>query len=66
MVIFDTLIIISFKMMDRVAQLSSMEEDDLYSGYNEYPTIFDVKDLEKDEIFQAALLKSSHGKKNLV
>lgn len=44
----------------------SVDEDDLYSGYNEYPTTFDVRDIETDEIFRAALLESSHGKKNVV
>lgn len=51
--------------MNRVEQLKTVE-DDIYSGYNEYPSTFDIKDLENDEIFQAALLKSSHGRKNLV
>lgn len=44
----------------------SAEEDDLYSGYNEYPSTFDIRDIENDEIFRAALLQSSHGQKNVV
>lgn len=44
----------------RIAPLD--EEDDLYSGYNDYPSAFNTKDLEKDELFQQAL-KSSYGKR---
>lgn len=52
--------------MNRVEELKAANNDDLYSGYNEYPATFDVRDLENDEIFQAASLQSSHGKKSLV
>ncbi|XP_039276818.1 intraflagellar transport protein 88 homolog [Nilaparvata lugens] len=37
-------------------------EDDLYSGFNEYPSTFSTKDIEKDEILQQAL-RSSYGKR---
>ncbi|KAI5703196.1 hypothetical protein M8J75_008843 [Diaphorina citri] len=34
------------------------EEDDLYSGYNEYPSAFNTQDLDNDEMFQQALYTS--------
>uniref|UniRef100_A0A8D9E7U3 Intraflagellar transport protein 88 homolog n=1 Tax=Cacopsylla melanoneura TaxID=428564 RepID=A0A8D9E7U3_9HEMI len=34
------------------------EDDDLYSGYNEYPSAFDTQDLDNDEGFQQALYTS--------
>jgi len=40
-------------------------DDDLYSGYNEYPSAFSTKDLEKDEIFQQAL-RASYGRRPVV
>lgn len=52
--------------MNRIAELKAANEDDLYSGYNEYPSTFDIRNLENDEIFQAARRKSSHERKNLV
>ena len=52
--------------MNRVVELKASNDNDLYSGYNEYPSSFDIRDLDKDELFQEALLKSSHGRKNLV
>lgn len=40
-------------------------EDDIYAGYNDYPSIYNIKDLEQDELFQEAL-KTSYGKRSLV
>lgn len=40
-------------------------DDDLYSGYNEYPTALSTKDLENDEIVQEAL-RSRYGKRPIV
>ena len=39
--------------------------DDIYSGYNDYPTAFSTKDLEQDEIFQQAL-RTSYGRRPVV
>jgi hypothetical protein len=39
--------------------------DDLYSGYNEYPSAFSTKDLDQDEIFQQAL-RTSYGRRPVV
>lgn len=41
------------------------DNDDLYSGYNEYPSALSTKDLEDDEIFQQAL-RTSYGRKPVV
>lgn len=41
------------------------DTDDLYSGYNEYPSALSTKDLEEDEIFQQAL-RSSYGRRPVV
>lgn len=30
-------------------------DDDIYDGYNDYPSIYSIKDLEQDELFQEAL-----------
>lgn len=38
------------------------DEDDLYSGFNEYNPAFDTENLEEDEEFQQAL-KTSHGQR---
>ncbi|KAK6645118.1 hypothetical protein RUM43_001394 [Polyplax serrata] len=51
--------------MNRIAELKAANDDDLYSGYNEYPSTFDIRNLENDEVFQAARRKSSHERKNL-
>ncbi|XP_069680565.1 intraflagellar transport protein 88 homolog [Periplaneta americana] len=39
-----------------------LDDDDLYSGYNEYPSAFSTKDLEQDEILQQAL-RTSYGRR---
>jgi hypothetical protein len=41
------------------------DTDDLYSGYNEYPSALSTKDLEQDEIFQQAL-RTSYGRRPMV
>lgn len=41
------------------------DTDDLYSGYNEYPSALSTKDLEEDEIFQQAL-RTSYGRRPVV
>ncbi|XP_061923423.1 intraflagellar transport protein 88 homolog isoform X1 [Entelurus aequoreus] len=41
------------------------EEDDLYSGYNDFNPLFDCKELENDVGFQEAI-RSSHGRKPLM
>lgn len=49
--------------MQNLRLAPSEEEDDIYSGYNDYQSaLFSTKDLEKDEVFQQAL-KSSYGKR---
>ncbi|XP_077393350.1 intraflagellar transport protein 88 homolog isoform X1 [Festucalex cinctus] len=42
--------------------LSVKEDEDLYSGYNDYNPLFDCKELENDTSFQEAI-KSSQGKR---
>lgn len=42
--------------------MAQPDTDDLYSGYNEYPSALSTKDLEDDEIFQQAL-RTSYGRK---
>jgi intraflagellar transport protein 88 len=39
--------------------------DDLYSGYNDYPSAFSTKDLDQDEILQQAL-RTSYGRRPVV
>lgn len=34
------------------------DDDDLYSGYNEYPSVLNTKDFKDDEIIQEALRTS--------
>jgi hypothetical protein len=45
--------------------MATSETDDLYSGYNEYPSALSTKDLEEDEIFQQAL-RTSYGRRPVV
>ncbi|KAM8857880.1 intraflagellar transport protein 88 homolog isoform 1-T1 [Synchiropus picturatus] len=40
----------------------AVEEDDLYSGYNDYNPTFDTEELENDEGFQQAV-RTSHGRR---
>lgn len=39
-------------------------EDDIYAGYNDYPSVYNIKDLEEDELFQEAI-KTSYGKRSI-
>ncbi|XP_054643173.1 intraflagellar transport protein 88 homolog [Dunckerocampus dactyliophorus] len=43
----------------------AIEEDDLYSGYNDYNPLFDCKELDSDVGFQEAV-RSSHGRKSVI
>ncbi|XP_017791957.1 PREDICTED: intraflagellar transport protein 88 homolog [Habropoda laboriosa] len=38
--------------------------DDIYDGYNDYPSIYSIKDLEQDELFQEAL-STSYAKRSI-
>lgn len=40
-------------------------EDDIYTGYNDYPSVYNIKDLEQDELFQE-VIKTSYGKRSIV
>ncbi|KAJ8255820.1 hypothetical protein COCON_G00196840 [Conger conger] len=51
----------SSKMMEHV-HLAAEEEDDLYSGYNDYNPTFDSEELDNDPGFQQAV-KTSHGRR---
>ncbi|KAK7867313.1 hypothetical protein R5R35_002130 [Gryllus longicercus] len=48
--------------MENVRLAPSDSDEDLYSGYNEYPSAFSTKDLEQDEVFQEAV-RTSYGKR---
>ncbi|KAJ6662354.1 hypothetical protein lerEdw1_012518 [Lerista edwardsae] len=50
------------KMMKNVHLAPEADEDDLYSGYNDYNPTFDTEDLENDPAFQQAV-KTSHGRR---
>ncbi|KAG7213803.1 hypothetical protein KM043_003020 [Ampulex compressa] len=39
-------------------------DDDIYAGYNDYPSIYSIKDLEQDELFQEAL-QTSYAKRSI-
>nr|XP_056714114.1 intraflagellar transport protein 88 homolog [Euleptes europaea] len=49
-------------MMKNVHLAPEVDEDDLYSGYNDYNPTFDTEDLENDPAFQRAV-KTSHGRR---
>lgn len=40
-------------------------EDDIYAGYNDYPSVYNIKELEQDELFQE-VIKTSYAKRSLV
>lgn len=42
-----------------------IEDDELYVGYNDFPTVYDTKHLDEDEVYQEAI-KSSYGKRGIV
>ncbi|KAM6382488.1 intraflagellar transport protein 88 homolog isoform 4-T4 [Alca torda] len=50
------------KMMQNVHLAPEADEDDLYSGYNDYNPTFDTQDLENDVAFQQAA-RTSHGRR---
>ncbi|XP_064596903.1 intraflagellar transport protein 88 homolog isoform X2 [Liolophura sinensis] len=49
-------------MMEHI-HLAGEDEDDLYSGYNDYNATLDTEDLAADESFQKAVLRTSHGRR---
>ncbi|XP_056353900.1 intraflagellar transport protein 88 homolog isoform X2 [Oenanthe melanoleuca] len=49
-------------MMQNVHLAPENNEDDLYSGYNDYNPMFDTEDLENDVAFQQAA-RTSHGRR---
>ncbi|XP_074024096.1 intraflagellar transport protein 88 homolog isoform X5 [Numenius arquata] len=49
-------------MMQNVHLAPEADEDDLYSGYNDYNPTFDTEDLENDVAFQQAA-RTSHGRR---
>lgn len=40
-------------------------DDDIYDGYNDYPSIYSIKDLEQDELLQETL-HTSYAKRLIV
>ncbi|KAK6171274.1 hypothetical protein SNE40_019498 [Patella caerulea] len=49
-------------MMEHV-HLAGDEEEDMYSGFNDYSATLDTEDLQHDESFQKAVLRTSHGRR---
>lgn len=45
--------------------MSVITEDDIYSGYDDYPSVYNAKDLDQDEFFQEAL-KTNYAKRSIV
>ncbi|KAJ8785685.1 hypothetical protein J1605_007282 [Eschrichtius robustus] len=50
------------QMMQNVHLAPETDEDDLYSGYNDYNPTYDTEELENDTAFQQAV-KTSHGRR---
>ncbi|XP_074186238.1 intraflagellar transport protein 88 homolog isoform X4 [Rhinolophus sinicus] len=50
------------QMMENVRLTPETDEDDLYSGYNDYNPTYDTKELENDTAFQQAV-RTSHGRR---
>ncbi|XP_015519065.1 intraflagellar transport protein 88 homolog isoform X2 [Neodiprion pinetum] len=42
-----------------------IHDDDIYSGYNDYPSLFSTKDLDQDELYQDAI-KASYAKRPII
>lgn len=40
-------------------------DDDIYDGYNDYPSIYSIKDFEQDELIQETL-HTSYAKRSIV
>lgn len=57
------------KIIRNIVKLFAMSaaevEDDIYTGYNDYPSVYNIKDLEQDELFQE-VIKTSYGKRSIV
>uniref|UniRef100_A0A8C5M063 Intraflagellar transport protein 88 homolog n=1 Tax=Leptobrachium leishanense TaxID=445787 RepID=A0A8C5M063_9ANUR len=49
-------------MMQHIHLVPEEDEDDLYSGYNDYNPTYDTEDLENDVAFQQAI-RTSHGRR---
>ncbi|KAB0391981.1 hypothetical protein E2I00_015965 [Balaenoptera physalus] len=54
--------VIQVQMMQNVHLAPETDEDDLYSGYNDYNPTYDTEELENDTAFQQAV-KTSHGRR---
>ncbi|XP_033336252.2 intraflagellar transport protein 88-like protein nompB [Megalopta genalis] len=49
----------------KMIMLTAMQmNDDIYDGYNNYPTVYNIKDFEQDEYFHEAL-NTSYGRRSL-
>lgn len=49
----------------KLLTMAAEVEDDIYTGYNDYPSVYNIKDLEQDELFQE-VIKTSYGKRSIV
>lgn len=49
-------------MMEQV-HLAGEEEEDIYGGFNDYNAALDTEELAHDEVFQKAVLRTSHGRR---
>ena len=49
----------------KMLAMQSLINDDIYTGYNDYPSIYSTKDLDQDELFQEAL-QTSYAKRSIV
>lgn len=45
--------------------MAKTQIDDIYDGYNDYPSVYSIKDLEQDALFQE-ILSTSYGKRPVV
>lgn len=45
--------------------MTALIDDDIYDGYNDYPSVYSIKDLEQDELFHEAL-STSYVKRSIV
>ncbi|XP_033740062.1 intraflagellar transport protein 88 homolog isoform X5 [Pecten maximus] len=49
-------------MMEQV-HLAGEDEEDIYSGFNDYNATLDTEDLQHDPTFQKAVMRTSHGRR---
>lgn len=49
-------------MMEQ-SNLAGEDEDEMYSGFNDYNATLDTDDLQHDESFQKAVMRTSHGRR---